>query len=207
MLLRQYFMSLKVLGRWRRWAASMGKHWGGVHDGLHQAHPVREPKIPGKPQEHDQDDSNHHVEHVGGGTRYAVANDGLETMPSLVGKAQRDDHSNPVRKKHQTNGGDRTQEYHQSDSEDDHSDLKSVPTEVSQRERELVIMRKVMRKWWRLAGLQGHPNLCDELGEDFGVHWTKVRPQGLESFDSCAKTIPLQGIAPKLEGRIREKKA
>ncbi|KAL9094121.1 MAG: hypothetical protein Q9165_003536 [Trypethelium subeluteriae] len=191
MLLRQYFMSLKVLGKWRRWGASMGRHWGGVHDELHQAHPVREPKIPAQPKENEQDASNQKSKHTG---RDSVADKHTETMPSLVGKAQQDDQSMPVRKKHKINDGeaeasmdDEIHERHLSDSEDDHSDIKAVPTEVSQRERELLIMRKVSRKWWRLSGLRGHPNLCDELGEEFGVHWTK-------------------GIAPKLEGRIKEKK-
>ncbi|KAL9078154.1 MAG: hypothetical protein Q9157_002912 [Trypethelium eluteriae] len=175
MLLRQYFMSLKVLGRWRRWGASMGRHWGGVHNELHQAHPVREPKVPEKPEENKQDASNQQSKHASGDS---VIDKHAETLPSLVGKAQQDDHSMPVRKKHKTNGreagtpnDDGTHEHHLSDSEDDHSDIKAVPTE-----------------WWRLSGLRGHPNLCDELGEDFGVHWTK-------------------GIAPKLEGRIKEKKA
>ncbi|KAI4253676.1 MAG: hypothetical protein L6R42_007488 [Xanthoria sp. 1 TBL-2021] len=36
MILRQYFMSLKVLGRWRRWEPSMGRHWGGVQAKLHK---------------------------------------------------------------------------------------------------------------------------------------------------------------------------
>ncbi|KAL8727549.1 MAG: hypothetical protein Q9166_005954 [cf. Caloplaca sp. 2 TL-2023] len=46
MILRQYFMSLKVLRRWRRWGPSMGRHWGGVHDKLHKgpAMDVVEPK-------------------------------------------------------------------------------------------------------------------------------------------------------------------
>lgn len=36
MILRQYFMSLKVMGRWRRWGPSMGRHWGGVQAKLHK---------------------------------------------------------------------------------------------------------------------------------------------------------------------------
>ncbi|KAI4141849.1 MAG: hypothetical protein L6R39_005167 [Caloplaca ligustica] len=35
MILRQYFMSLKVMRRWRRWGPSLGRHWGGVHEKLH----------------------------------------------------------------------------------------------------------------------------------------------------------------------------
>jgi hypothetical protein len=41
-----------------------------------------------------------------------------------------------------------------------------------------------MRKWWRLTGLKGHPAMCEEVGDDFGVSWTK-------------------GVAPRVEGRIR----
>ena len=35
MILRQYFMSVKILGKWARWSPSLGRHWGGVHEGLH----------------------------------------------------------------------------------------------------------------------------------------------------------------------------
>lgn len=58
-MLRQYFLSLKVLGRWRRWA-SLHKHWEDVHSKLHQDHDIvessqresaselrRRPRLPG----------------------------------------------------------------------------------------------------------------------------------------------------------------
>ncbi|KAL1966178.1 hypothetical protein VTN77DRAFT_4730 [Rasamsonia byssochlamydoides] len=34
-ILRQYFLSLKVLGKWHRWSASLHRHWDGVHGKLH----------------------------------------------------------------------------------------------------------------------------------------------------------------------------
>ncbi|KAL8938291.1 MAG: hypothetical protein Q9216_003980 [Gyalolechia sp. 2 TL-2023] len=34
MILRQYFMSLKVLRKWTRWGPSLGRHWGGVQEKL-----------------------------------------------------------------------------------------------------------------------------------------------------------------------------
>jgi hypothetical protein len=34
-LLRQYFLSLKVMGRWQRWSKSMVRHWSAVHKNLH----------------------------------------------------------------------------------------------------------------------------------------------------------------------------
>ena len=43
MVLRQYFMSLKVLGKWARWSPSLHRHWGGVHDRLHAGGKVHEP--------------------------------------------------------------------------------------------------------------------------------------------------------------------
>ena len=197
MILRQYFMSLKVLGRWKNWGASMGRLWGGIHDGLHVVHPVREPVRRG--EAHDEK----------GIVSQPGNEDGVGMDPSLVGKAQKEKEnwkghahsrsvSGPPRKRQQTehvstaangNGGSGAEmnglSLEDSDSENDASDLPAViPDQQSRRERELQIMRKVMRKWWRLAGLPGHPRMCEEKGEEFGVMWTK-------------------GIAPRLEGRIR----
>jgi 5'-nucleotidase len=60
----------------------------------------------------------------------------------------------------------------------------SVPIRFDERQKEVI--RKVVRKWWRLAGLKSVPNACDELAvREFQVNWTKA-------------------IAPRLEGRIRE---
>lgn len=34
MILRQFFMSIKVLGRWRRWGPHISQHWNNVQEGL-----------------------------------------------------------------------------------------------------------------------------------------------------------------------------
>ncbi len=39
MMLRQYFMSLKVVGQWKHWGASMGRHWDGVTSKVCANHP------------------------------------------------------------------------------------------------------------------------------------------------------------------------
>lgn len=44
MLLRQYFMSLRVLRRWRLWSTNMNSHWNGVKKSVHSKHPVMEAK-------------------------------------------------------------------------------------------------------------------------------------------------------------------
>lgn len=168
-LLRQYFMSLKVLGRWKCWGAHLGRHWRGVHDNLHRVHPVRKPVELGVMLSQDS----------------SARLGPKPNTPDTVGEAPR--------KSAQSQTGTHDGLLMPSDSEDDEShraDLPAVPVgpdaqqAVAQRERELVIMRKFMRRWWRIIGLPGHPTLADDHGDDRGVHWTKA-------------------IAPKVEGRIR----
>ena len=140
-LLRQYFLSLKILGKWRHWSHGMGHHYSKVHDKLHDVHPVVEPQAPSK--------------------------ETVEAFRNAVNEATVDAQPPPDQEHHGLPSHD--------ESDDEDTDLKAVPTHVSHRERELGIMRKVMRKWWRLTGLPGHPQMCDELGEgEFTVHWTKV---------------------------------
>ena len=65
MILRQYFMSLKVLGRWRRWGTSLHRHWAGVHEEMNES--IRDPgllehaKTPSMRNKH----GNHHHQHHG----------------------------------------------------------------------------------------------------------------------------------------------
>ena len=49
-ILRQYFLSIKVMGRWRRWSPSLHRHWGGVHQRLEKKGIHREPRSPLSPQ-------------------------------------------------------------------------------------------------------------------------------------------------------------
>ena len=147
----------------------MGRHFAGIHENLHDIHPARDPIKPG---------DDHHLDTT-------LQSDGSTEISSMVGEAQRRESRGPVAKKQKSrHNGSLDTAHFDSDSEDEHSDLPAVLTEQTARDRELLIMRKVMKKWWRLAGLSGHPNLADEQGEEFGVHWTKA-------------------IAPQLEGRIK----
>jgi hypothetical protein len=160
MLLRQYFMSLKVLGRWKKWSSEMGRVWGGIQDNLHGVHPVKEPTSPITERSHNSPARKH--------TPNGFGKRPLSSAPS---------DQEPKQRKHNP------AETSDSESEDDAIDIPPVPNDPSAVERELLIMRKVIRKWWRIAGLKGHPNMCAEQGEEFGVPWTR-------------------GIAPRLEGRI-----
>jgi 5'-nucleotidase len=165
-ILRQYFLSLRVMGRWGiQGGSEMGKHWDGVQKGLHAVHPVKEAsKSPAT-----------------GEKNASQQDDGQNALPSLVGKAQTYsvDADDADKQREALDPSDSEEEVEAGD------DPNTSPPESSEAEKKLVLARKVVRKWWRLAGLKGHPALCDgEAGEDFSVPWTK-------------------GVAPRVEGRIR----
>lgn len=153
-ILRQYFMSLKVLGKWKRWGKSMNNKFLSIQTNLQQNH--------------------NHTFH--------------EPSPTSATSSQPPQHRSIDRlvnsKDTQSSGSD-TEDPDEDEDEDDGPmyDFR-VPIQFSQ--RELEVIRKVMRKWWRVAKLQGAPKTCDELGgSEFQVNWTKA-------------------IAPRLEGRIKE---
>jgi 5'-nucleotidase len=125
MMLRQYFLSLKILGKWKMWGKGMARHWKGVHETLHEAHPVVESRAEGN----------------------------SSSMREIGGES--------------------------SHIESDDESIAEVPKEIrestEQREREIHLIKKVTRKWRRLAGLSGQPNCCDNLtAGEFKVDWTKV---------------------------------
>lgn len=57
MILRQYFMSLKVMGKWRRWSPSLHRHWDSVHNDLHADGKVREARDLNKGVHHSHSES------------------------------------------------------------------------------------------------------------------------------------------------------
>ena len=59
MILRQYAMSLKVFGRWRRWGSALHNHWDGVHQGMKEGGSIRDPSF-GKSTESKKHDSHKH---------------------------------------------------------------------------------------------------------------------------------------------------
>lgn len=74
-----------------------------------------------------------------------------------------------------------------SDSDSDSGEDAAQQTRESARDldRELTIMRRVFRKWCRLAGVNNEGKTCDDLDEsECEVAWTKP-------------------VAPRVEGRIQ----
>ncbi|KAK7182679.1 hypothetical protein DPSP01_009636 [Paraphaeosphaeria sporulosa] len=142
-ILRQYFMSLKVLGKWKNWAPDMTDKFSKVQLSLQRKHTFHDPAAsPTSPT-----------------TRSNIA------IP-------------PSQKHH-----DGAQEDPDTDDEDYEYDDSEL---IRFNEHELALLRRAMRKWWRLAGLKSPPKCADEVGkEELRVDWTRA-------------------IAPRIEGRIKE---
>ncbi|EME46057.1 hypothetical protein DOTSEDRAFT_60757 [Dothistroma septosporum NZE10] len=177
MILRQYFMSLKVLGKWRNWSTSMAHHFGKIQDDLHEVHPVKEPNHLPQQATAPSNENKAEIEKV---------EPNGDARKSLVGTAQ----------KHARNASDlpawpaqsvRVQQEDttfDSDSDDDEDSGMPATVPASSTERELRIVRKVMRRWRRSARIEGHADVAANKHEAFDCHWTK-------------------GIAPRIEGRIK----
>jgi hypothetical protein len=184
-ILRQYFLSLKVLGKWNRWSASLRRHWGTVHQGLHHdgwlkppsanTSPKGETKTPGK-----------RLKERPTLQRTSRAAYYYGRFPEEVERDK--ENQEPVGSESNGNAMD-------SDSDEDPDILTSSrpttnyvthPAQSSaEEEYRLQIARRVVRKWMRHAGLESPIlNTMDGEGE-FTPAWTS-------------------GISPRLEGRIVE---
>ncbi|KPI40539.1 Mannosylglucosyl-3-phosphoglycerate phosphatase [Cyphellophora attinorum] len=166
MLMRQYFMSLKILGQWKHWSKSLNRHWNGVHKDLHESHPVLEPK-------------------EGGRTERIKAFPLAQRRKKVPSRSHKRTHSEANNAERTANVEHTLDDSESEDSEVDHPE--ALSEDIKLNEYELKLVRKVVRKWWRLAGLDPtrHPACVDSKGEEeLKVDWTKA-------------------IAPRLEGRIK----
>ncbi|KAF2116296.1 5'-nucleotidase-like protein [Lophiotrema nucula] len=159
-ILRQYFMSLKVLGRWKHLGNNIAKHFHTVQRKLEVDHK--------------------HGFHEPGPKSPTLTTHLSPTKPRARSRSPSgiDDRRQRRRKSYAETPVDPD-----SDEEDDDQVTDLPPTRFNERETDII--RRVMKKWWRLAGLKGHAEVCDEQGSgEFEVNWTKA-------------------VAPRLEGRIK----
>jgi 5'-nucleotidase len=156
-ILRQYFMSLKVMGKWKRWGDSMSTKFHSIQTNLQKNHghafhdpsPISPTASTTAPPQHPSI------------SRVVDQSSPPDASDSSDPDADEDEDDGPL-----------------------YDEAAAKPIQFSDRQIEMV--RRVMRKWWRVAGLKGNPELCDELGGgEFQVNWTKA-------------------IAPRLEGRIKD---
>lgn len=179
-ILRQYFLSLKILGKWNRWSGSLNRHWGIVHNRMHHEGWLRNPSSaassPTASSKLCKDDRRRRRYHYG--QRQYVDRKAVSHLPETH-DPENDDY-----------------ETMDSDSDSDPELLTSphpataknyvtLPAATpAEEERRLRIARGVVHKWMRLAGLQRKTaDTVDEWGEEFTPAWTR-------------------GIAPRIEGRI-----
>ena len=205
MLLRQHFMSSMTLGRWKNWGEAMGQHWGGVHKRLQRGgsiHTLADMQLL-SPLSGSDGIARSEKEHVPGLVGKCLRQETFrpETYPTPFLFTHEQDfatsetplppHERPVvpatpRLIKSTTGKQEEIELSDSEGEPNHVAVPAVAVEPSQSERELMVARKALRKWYRLAGLnegKGH-EMSFEKGEELGVAWTR-------------------GICPRVEGRIQ----
>lgn len=144
MLLRQYFMSLKVLGKWARWSPSLHRHWGGVHDRLHTGGKVHEPGSVKKG-----------TKHYRAGLVRAQGGNGRTDVDGRFVDSDTDD-----------------EKEHHNDSLA--SSVDSVGSVEEKKGREMHIARVYTRRWMDLVGIERRDvGMVGESKEWELPHWTK----------------------------------
>lgn len=151
-ILRQYFMSLKVVGRWKMWSPSLERHWGRVGGVVPvvsgsksvATSPVSRREFGARPPPPER------------------ANSWAEWTPSKLRQ----------RRTGLSLDSDESSEEDEGTDEDGDRSVQEV-------DRELAIMRKVFHKWCRLAGVEGRA--CDNLTEEeVDCAWTRAIAPRLE---------------------------
>jgi 5'-nucleotidase, C-terminal domain len=205
-ILRQYFLSLKVVGTWGKRNPNLSRHWGDVQKGLQEHGTIRDPRS-------SQDPSAEVIEETAKSFPKRDGGDSLKPkdMPT---KQQA---SLPPRGQENTNPANATPtpstdakpdpDLAESDTDTDRSDADeipitplsthpllsrtapptSTPAHLSEEFSDNLfrLARQYAKKWMRLAGVKEEGvAMVDESSEDALPSWTK-------------------GIAPRLEGRIR----
>ncbi|KAG2001873.1 hypothetical protein GB937_009896 [Aspergillus fischeri] len=176
-ILRQYFLSLRILGKWQRWSKSLSRHWAKVHQNLHcegwlkpasaQPSPVSE-KVPSRP--------------------FFSRPNLKRTKHYYYGRFAEIEGNGTANGREEEEGTSMD-----SDSDSDPEILTSPqPTtnyvtlparSAAEEEHRLRLARRAVRKWMRAAGFEPTTLNTADDAQGFTPAWTP-------------------GIAPRLEGRI-----
>ncbi|KAI0473198.1 Metallo-dependent phosphatase [Xylariaceae sp. FL0804] len=172
MMLRQYFMSLKVMGRWKHWGRNMGRHWSSVTSKLGAAHPHYEPTATPTATPVSPNPTRTHAPGWDGWTPQKIRERKASVVPADESDSEDDD-----------GDGDGDGQGRQAAAHAHAAEAQAeAKGDVEALDHEMHVMRRVFQKWARLAGLECRAG--DELRRDeFDVDWTRA-------------------IAPRVEGRI-----
>ena len=161
-MLRQYFMSLKVMGQWKGWGPSLARHWGRVAEDVGQSHPNLASPVASPEKEKE------HADLWAGRAR-----------PDMAPRKESWVDWTPEKLRERRGNMEPLDESDSGDEDEDSSDGEKaeVHAEVRNIERELTVMRRTFHKWCRLAGVRGET--CDSLSqEELACGWTKaIAPQ------------------------------
>lgn len=144
MMLRQYFMSLKIFGQWRNWGKSNERHWKGVHEAMHRHSPVVHPS-----------------------PKTPAAIDATSSFPT---SHQKPTQAQPRTVKEKEEG----EFLDDSDDENFTEEPVHVRESVEEQERKLRLIRQVMNKWRRLAHIQHPMTCDTIREGEFQADWTRV---------------------------------
>lgn len=161
MVLRQYFMSLKVLGKWARWSSSLHRHWGGVHNRLHAGGgKVHEPS----PLTIKQNNNNN----TNRGTTTTNNNNDDDDARTRAQGAKTD-----VDGKFVDSDTDDEKDHHH--HHHDEASSSSSPSVGDQKGRAMHLARVYTRRWMDLAGIERRDvgMVGDKSSEWELPHWTR----------------------------------
>ena len=152
MILRQYFMSLKILGKWTRWSPSLHRHWGIVHERLHKDGRVHEPN------------------HLKRGIKHKRT--GTELLPPANGKTDVD--GKPVDSDTDDEIMDHELETQAMDGIDIGASMASLRGVDDQKRRERHIAKVFLRRWMDIVGIErSDVGMVHEHAESNLPHWTR----------------------------------
>ncbi|KAI3326385.1 Metallo-dependent phosphatase [Xylariaceae sp. AK1471] len=146
MMLRQYFMSLKVMGQWKFWSKGMGRHWDKVTSKVGVNHP-----------------------------HYVASPISSTAQTSIPGFPQRGGWDQWTPEKIREQRGSVLTPMDESDSEDEgeYEAVKHEGIVIEQMDHEMQVMRRAFGKWARIAGVEC--KVADELkAGEFEVDWTRA---------------------------------
>ena len=154
-IIRQYFLSLRVFGRWRRWGNSLDRHWGGVHKQLHEGNKIRGAKA--SPER--QRGAKH--SRTGSVIQPTVSERKSSTCDGSIVDSDTDDedHVNG-----QDNGVPRIRQKHNVDD--------SQAWEQQEYSKKRVIA--MIRHWKSKAGIDRPSDAVEGQGEEEMPHWTQA---------------------------------
>lgn len=158
MMLRQYFMSLKVLDKWAHWGASMSRHWDQVVTNVAKSHPNITPREAAPPT--------------------PTAEEPVTPVSARGGKKGWDHFSPKQIRARRSSVGPLTERDTDVDRDDaspppEPQSLEGIVEEDTDEDHELRVMRKAFRKWCRKAGVRATAG--DGLDDDeVDCDWTKA---------------------------------